>query len=84
MQCTVTTFPVKKQTSKARRLCWFADVYKRQMLKVGYGAMVLESLLAVIALCVAGASAANGTASSSHSTSSSHAGSGESLSLIHI
>ncbi len=25
------------------------------MLKVGYGAMVLESLLAVIALCVAGA-----------------------------
>ena len=32
------------------------------MLKVGYGAMVLESLLAVIALCVAGAAAsANGT-----------------------
>ena len=28
------------------------------MLKVGYGAMVLESLLAVIALCVAGAAAA--------------------------
>ena len=28
------------------------------MLKVGYGAMVLESLLAVLALCVAGASAA--------------------------
>ena len=33
------------------------------MLKVGYGAMVLESLLAVIALCVAGAAAgADGTA----------------------
>ena len=33
------------------------------MLKVGYGAMVLESLLAVIALCVAGAAAASdGTA----------------------
>ena len=32
------------------------------MLKVGYGAMVLESLLAVLALCVAGAaSAADGT-----------------------
>ena len=28
------------------------------MLKVGYGAMVLESLLAIIALCVAGAAAA--------------------------
>ena len=28
------------------------------MLKVGYGAMVLESLLAVLALCVAGAAAA--------------------------
>ena len=27
------------------------------MLKVGYGAMVLESLLAVLALCVAGAAA---------------------------
>ena len=26
MQCTVTTFPVKKQTSKARRLCWFANI----------------------------------------------------------
>ncbi len=35
---------------------------ERDMLKVGYGAMVLESLLAVIALCVAGAAAsANGT-----------------------
>ena len=33
------------------------------MLKVGYGAMVLESLLAVIALCVAGAAAGtDGTA----------------------
>ena len=33
------------------------------MLKVGYGAMVLESLLAVLALCVAGAAAAaDGTA----------------------
>ena len=31
------------------------------MLKVGYGAMVLESLLAVLALCVAGAAAADGT-----------------------
>ncbi len=31
---------------------------ERDMLKVGYGAMVLESLLAVLALCVAGASAA--------------------------
>jgi len=31
---------------------------EKDMLKVGYGAMVLESLLAVIALCVAGASAA--------------------------
>lgn len=35
---------------------------EKDMLKVGYGAMVLESLLAVIALCVAGAAAAaNGT-----------------------
>ena len=31
---------------------------EKDMLKVGYGAMVLESLLAVIALCVAGAAAA--------------------------
>ena len=31
---------------------------ERDMLKVGYGAMVLESLLAVLALCVAGAAAA--------------------------
>ena len=31
---------------------------EKYMLKVGYGAMVLESLLAVIALCVAGAAAA--------------------------
>lgn len=31
---------------------------EKDMLKVGYGAMVLESLLAVLALCVAGASAA--------------------------
>lgn len=30
---------------------------ERDMLKVGYGAMVLESLLAVLALCVAGAAA---------------------------
>ena len=30
---------------------------EKDMLKVGYGAMVLESLLAVIALCVAGAAA---------------------------
>ena len=36
---------------------------EKDMLKVGYGAMVLESLLAVIALCVAGAAAgADGTA----------------------
>ena len=36
---------------------------EKDMLKVGYGAMVLESLLAVIALCVAGAAAASdGTA----------------------
>ena len=36
---------------------------EKDMLKVGYGAMVLESLLAVIALCVAGAVAsADGTA----------------------
>ncbi len=36
---------------------------EKDMLKVGYGAMILESLLAVIALCVAGASAAqDGTA----------------------
>ena len=35
---------------------------EKDMLKVGYGAMVLESLLAVLALCVAGAaSAADGT-----------------------
>lgn len=35
---------------------------EKDMLKVGYGAMVLESLLAVIALCVAGAAAsADGT-----------------------
>ena len=31
---------------------------ERDMLKVGYGAMLLESLLAVLALCVAGAAAA--------------------------
>ena len=38
---------------------------EKDMLKVGYGAMVLESLLAVIALCVAGAAAAaDGTAAS--------------------
>lgn len=36
---------------------------EKDMLKVGYGAMVLESLLAVIALCVAGAAASSdGTA----------------------
>ena len=36
---------------------------EKDMLKVGFGAMVLESLLAVIALCVAGAAAsADGTA----------------------
>ncbi len=36
---------------------------EKDMLKVGYGAMVLESLLATIALCVAGAAAsADGTA----------------------
>ena len=35
---------------------------EKDMLKVGYGAMVLESLLAVLALCVAGAAAsADGT-----------------------
>lgn len=31
---------------------------EKDMLKVGYGAMVLESLLAILALCVAGAAAA--------------------------
>lgn len=37
-------------------------VNEKDMLKVGYGAMVLESLLAVLALCVAGAAAgADGT-----------------------
>lgn len=36
---------------------------EKDMIKVGYGAMVLESLLAVLALCVAGAAAsADGTA----------------------
>ena len=36
---------------------------EKDMLKVGYGAMILESLLAVFALCVAGAAAAaDGTA----------------------
>lgn len=36
---------------------------EKDMLKVGYGAMILESLLAVLALCVAGAaSSADGTA----------------------
>ena len=36
---------------------------EKDMLKVGYGAMILESLLAVVALCVAGAAAsADGTA----------------------
>ena len=36
---------------------------EKDMLKVGYGAMVLESMLAVLALCVAGAAAsADGTA----------------------
>lgn len=35
---------------------------EKDMLKVGYGAMILESVLAVLALCVAGAAAAkNGT-----------------------
>ena len=33
---------------------------EKDMTKVGYGAMVLESLLAVLALCVAGAAATNG------------------------
>ena len=33
-------------------------VNEKDMLKVGYGAMILESLLAVLALCVAGAAAA--------------------------
>ena len=33
---------------------------EKDMLKVGYGAMILESLLAVLALCVAGAAAALG------------------------
>ena len=32
---------------------------EKDMLKVGYGAMILESLLAIIALCVAGAAAAS-------------------------
>ena len=36
---------------------------EKDMLKVGYGAMILESLLAVLALCVAGAASADGTAS---------------------
>ena len=36
---------------------------EKDMLKVGYGAMVLESLLAVLALCVAGAAAAAGVPS---------------------
>lgn len=36
---------------------------EKDMLKIGYGAMILESLLAVLALCVAGAAAsADGTA----------------------
>ena len=36
---------------------------EKDMLKVGYGAMILESLLAILALCVAGAAAAaDGTA----------------------
>lgn len=33
---------------------------EKDMLKVGYGAMILESVLAVLALCVAGAAAKNG------------------------
>ena len=38
---------------------------EKDMLKVGYGAMILESLLAVLALCVAGAAAsADGTSAS--------------------
>ena len=32
---------------------------EKDMLKIGYGAMILESLLAVLALCVAGAAAAS-------------------------
>ena len=35
---------------------------EKDMLKVGYGAMILESVLAVLALCVAGAAAKNGVA----------------------
>lgn len=34
---------------------------EKDMLKVGYGAMILESVLAVLALCVAGAAAKNGS-----------------------
>ena len=38
---------------------------EKDMLKVGYGAMILESLLAILTLCVAGAAAAaDGTAAS--------------------
>ena len=38
---------------------------EKDMMKVGYGAMILESLLAILALCVAGAAAAaDGTAAS--------------------
>ena len=37
---------------------------EKDMLKVGYGAMILESVLAVLALCVAGAAAKNGVAAS--------------------
>ena len=40
---------------------------EKDMLKVGYGAMILESLLAVLALCVAGAAAAaDGTPAARH------------------
>ena len=47
---------------------------EKDMLKVGYGAMVLESLLAVLALCVAGAAAAaDGTARCRHARSRSSA-----------
>ena len=60
-----TLFPILFVTVACGAVSGFSKTIsnEKDMLKVGYGAMVLESLLAVVALCVAGAAAsADGTA----------------------
>ena len=51
MQCTVTTFPVKKQTSKARRLCWFANI--KINTSAGNGQSEAEAILNPLPSCKA-------------------------------